>query len=261
MKLNKLNLVSGVALAAIAVSAVTPAFAAEEVGGQTNSQGTITFSEDGDGGEEGGGGGIIDPVDPENPDIEEPGGGGNGGGDMEGPLTIDFVSGIDFGNRKISGSTQKYYAKYNGSLNSEGETVYLPTFVQVTDNRGKNDGWKLEVSNTQFVDADTDEELAGAVLTLGSDNQVFTQNDNGDTTKVAAKGNIKLDGQAKDQTIVTPATDKGMGVNSIAFGTEEYGTDTDTNSAVTLEVPGKAKKNEDATYVSELTWTLSQAEV
>lgn len=260
MKLTKLNLASGAILAALAISAATPSHA-EEIGGQTNSQGTISFSEDGDGGEEGGGGGIIDPVDPENPDIEEPGGGGNGGGDMEGPLTIDFVSGIDFGNRKISGSTQKYYAKYNESINAEGESVFLPTFLQVTDDRGKNDGWKLEVSNTPFIDAGTEEELAGAVLTLGSGNQVFTNNNNGNGTKVSAKGNIVLTGQGTNQTIVSPTQDKGMGVNSIAFGEQEYGSGEETNSGVTLEVPGKSKKNEDATYVSELTWTLSQAEV
>lgn len=256
-------LLSSVVLTIFALSNAVPTSAEETiVGGKTNSEGTIKFSsDDGDGGDGGEGGGIIDPVDPTNPDVEIPDGGGNGGGDIDGPLTIDFVSKIDFGKRKISGSTQVYHASYNEYLNEEGTTLYLPSFVQVTDDRGKNDGWKLEISNTQFKDAVTGDILEGAVLTLGAKNQVYTQNDNGSDHKVSAKGSIVLNGQGTDQTIVNPVQDKGMGTNTIAFGAQEYGTADAKNSSVTLEVPGKSKKNDQATYVSELTWTLSQTEI
>lgn len=269
MRINKLSLVSTFLLTAIAIGVASPARADEtNVGGSTGSQGTIswTSNDDGDGGDGGGNGGdggnTIDPTDPENPGIENPGGGdGDGGGDMSGPLVIDYVSKIDFGTRKISGNTEVYHAKYVEVKNVEGEELLLPTYLQVTDNRGLNDGWNLEVSNTQFSDKETGDTLEGAVLTLGANNQVFTQNVNGSEYAVTANGNISLTGSSSAQEVVSSENDKGMGQNTVAFGAKGYGSTDENNSGVTLEVPGKTKKNKDATYVSELTWTLSQAEI
>lgn len=269
MRMNKLSLVSTFLLTAIAIGVASPALADEtNVGGSTGSKGTISWTsnddgDDGDEGNEGDGGNTIDPTDPDKPGIENPGGGdGDGGGDMSGPLVIDYVSKIDFGTRKISGNTEVYHAKYVEVKNVEGEELLLPTYLQVTDNRGLNDGWNLEVSNTQFSDKATGDKLEGAVLTLGANNKVFTQNVNGSEYAVIANGNISLTGSSTSQKIVSSENNKGMGQNTVAFGEKDYGSTKDeNNSGVTLEVPGKTKKNKDATYVSELTWTLSQTEI
>ena len=51
----------------------------------------------------------------------------------------------------------------------------VPNFVQVTDNRGTNAGWKLSVTqNDQFKTADG-KELTGATLTLKMELQIQLQ--------------------------------------------------------------------------------------
>lgn len=267
MKLKFYTTISSLTLLAFITAAVAPiAVTAEEVGGKTTSKSSIRWTLDGN---EGGGGeepeepGTTNPIDPEDPNIIPPDGGndGDGGGDMTGPLTISHISGINFGLRKISGSTQVYQASYNSYETTAGDTVYVPTYIEVIDNRGQNDGWNLAVVNTPFMDSVTGDVLTGAVITLGADSQIFTQNDNGNETKVTAKGNLILDGTNAAQRVVSAEADKGMGRNTITFGAQEYGSATGTNTGVTLEVPGKTKKNENSKYVSELTWTLTQAEI
>jgi hypothetical protein len=263
-EMKKKALLSGLILASMTLGNLT-VLAAEDHGDSAVSDGTITwtYDDDGDGGDGGdGGGGIIDPIDPEEPGIEEPGDGdGDGDGSGSGPLQINYASKIDFGTRKISGKTETYHANFREYKNLNGEDVLLPTFVQVTDNRGMNDGWELNVTNSDFVDHETGDKLEGAVLTLGADNKVLTQNENGTEYKVSAKGNIILNGTNSSQNIVSKSVnnEKGMGKNTIAFGTD-YGVEGEKNDAVQLEIPGKSKKNADATYVSELTWSLSSAE-
>lgn len=218
-----------------------PTFAA--TAGTTTSKGDITFTTDD-------GTAPTNPTDPTDPgkpvtptDPDKP-------TPTTGPLRIDYISNIHFGEQIISGSDTTYKAKYDEVLKEDGVTKkYVPTFVQVTDNRGSNAGWKLQVSNDQFAAGAN--ELTGAVLTfkdarLNSTNLAKPDN-------VAA---VVLSGNSVNQDVVNAPEDTGMGVWTNTFGTVT-GQDADAeNASVTLKIPGETKKVASSKYVTTLTWTL-----
>ncbi len=91
------------------------------------------------------------PVDPENPnpgkpvgpiDPTKPGGPNPG---TQGPLSIDFASSLQFGTSKIT-TTDEVYSAYAQEVVSDGVSSFRPQYVQVTDNRGTDAGWKLTVN-------------------------------------------------------------------------------------------------------------------
>lgn len=99
----------------------------------------------------------VDPTDPNNPDPPNPidptdptnPGTGNGG-----PLTIDYVSNIEFGTQKTTSGTMIYHAQNENP------------FVQVTDKRGTGLGWNLTAKATEFKNIDGSKVLKGAELTF-----------------------------------------------------------------------------------------------
>ena len=56
-----------------------------------------------------------------------------------GPLSLDYVSSIDFGTQKITMFEKKTY-----------ESTSLKPFIQVTDNRGTGAGWKVTAAACSF---------------------------------------------------------------------------------------------------------------
>lgn len=89
----------------------------------------------------------VDPVDPTDPNGPKPG--------TPGPLSIDYASSIDFGKQKITSTNQVYNVKPQ----KFGGRDDGPNYVQVTDSRGTEKGWSLQVKqNGQFKSA-TDKEL------------------------------------------------------------------------------------------------------
>ncbi|MDA1686173.1 WxL domain-containing protein, partial [Bacillus cereus group sp. m2-21] len=185
---------------------------------------------------------VVEPVvDPENPDdVHEKG--------TDGPLSIDYVSNFNFETQKASGNNELYYAKLDTVKAKDGNKE-VPNFVQVTDNRGTNAGWKLSVTqNDQFKTADG-KELTGATLTLknGTPNSA-----SGSDAPAAAQDITLVPGQASD--VLTAQEEQGMGTWTNAFGKSvEEG-----KKSVELSVPGKTKK-EQAQYTTSLTWELKDA--
>ncbi|WP_314062841.1 WxL domain-containing protein [uncultured Vagococcus sp.] len=180
------------------------------------------------------------------------------------PLRIEKTPVIQFGKQTISGSTKTYKARY---IDSEKETIngvteYLAPSVHIVDNRGTNEGWKLDASITSFKANDlVKTELAGAVLALTPTRSVKIENEPAviPTTQEA----VELGSSAK--TIVTATTGFGVGKSNYFFGKNSADTTPEVvgetgnigNDKVTLTVPGDSAKIQDATYVAELTWTLS----
>ncbi|MGX7243469.1 WxL domain-containing protein [Enterococcus quebecensis] len=191
------------------------------------------------------------PTDPNNGNEIEDGTG------MVGPLTIDYISKIKFDSQKISGNTEKYYAKLD-SVRYVGkpELVEKANFIQVTDNRGSNAGWKLQVrQDKQFENVSEDgkvvTKLTGAVL--GFSNTTL-KSASLSTKAPSAPSAITFDGDAAtpaNHDAVTAAESTGMGTWFYSLGSSEE----EGKRSISLSVPGDLAKVAGA-YKTRLTWTL-----
>ncbi|MDK1718815.1 WxL domain-containing protein [Dellaglioa algida] len=193
----------------------------------------------------------VDPVDPTDPDNPGPG--------TAGPLSIDYISNLDFGlDHKISGNTETYYANPTVLKDKDGKEIKRANYLQVTDNRGTNIGWKLSVTqNKQFNNGTAD--LEGAALKMSG--QVFnSSNMDTTTTPTALNSGVITPTIGQDVQVVEAGKGQGMGTWTDSFGKYTDGSATDTSKeAISLEVPGKAAKTANATYKTDLTWTLTDA--
>ncbi|HHK5557875.1 WxL domain-containing protein [Bacillus cereus] len=244
MKLTKLALAGAVSFSTV-LAAGAPTFAAED-GGTLNSKAFIKFEKNTE---------IVNPVSPLDPSVEvetkdpkdpkdphEPG--------TQGPLSIDYVSNFQFEKHKASGNNEIYYASLDSITKKDTtETMKVPNYVQVTDNRGTNVGWKLSVTqNDQFKTAEG-RDLTGAALTLKNGT---LHSASGSEAPKAAQDITLTPGQASD--VVTAQEEQGMGTWVNTFGKSVE----DAKKSVELSVPGKTKK-EQAEYTTSLTWELKDA--
>ncbi|HFK1737627.1 TPA: WxL domain-containing protein [Bacillus cereus] len=237
MKLAKLALIGAVSLTSVAAVG-TSAFAEEKA--NMKSKTDVTFIEDTS---------TTDPNNPENPNEkvtpENPGDHEKG---TKGPLSINYVSNLHFGERVISGNDQTYFAKLD-KVKQGSKTVEVPNFVSVTDNRGTNAGWKLKVKqNAQFKSGNS--ELTNAALSLS--NPAVNSVTDAQYAPTTFKNKVTLAPGGDAVEITTAAKNKGMGDWTTAFG---KGTEQGKQS-VSLFVPGTTAKEKGAKYSAELTWTL-----
>ncbi|MBC1604284.1 WxL domain-containing protein [Listeria rocourtiae] len=187
----------------------------------------------------------VTPVDPTDPiDPHAPG--------TSGPLSIDYVSNFHFGSNVISPLSKTYYAKLDKvKVASSGNIISVPNFVQVTDKRGTNVGWKLTVKqNGQFKTQDAaPQTLNNAELSIVAGTpKSLTDAAYAPTTSIAT---LDPTGAASSD-IAVAAADKGMGTWAIAFG----GDATTAATAVSLKVPMGTAKVADVPYKTTLTWNL-----
>ncbi|PEF42455.1 peptidase [Bacillus cereus] len=167
------------------------------------------------------------PTEPTKPiDPSEPGGEtGN-----VGPLTIDNVTPLEFGEHELNGGKVEY------------TTMSKSPNVQVSDNRGEGQGWTLQVTSTSFKDINDDTKiLKGAVVSLPAGKMKTTE---GNVSKEPTPKAVVLDTDSPlTQAIMTAEQNEGMGTWIDSF---------DANQ-VKIDVPGGNYAGE---YVSTLTWTL-----
>ncbi|WP_445451018.1 WxL domain-containing protein [Enterococcus faecalis] len=172
----------------------------------------------------------VDPTDPNKPNPEVPGTGNTG------PLTIDHVSSIEFGEQEIKEKEAIYNAKTEHP------------YVQVTDRRATGAGWTLKASIDEFNSEDKKKTLKGAELSLKNGTIKSTS---GNVSEKPKGYDVNLN---KDlQVIMQAGSDQGMGTWVDAFsGTK------DNNANVQLKVPAgsaRAKQN----YSSVIRWELTDA--
>lgn len=249
MKLNKVLMTGALLLSGGALMNVsTIAHAAEN---SVNTAGDVNFVEDTT---------TVDPLDPITLDPTVP---VDPVTPTPGPLSLDYASSFHFGEQKISAKDEVYYAeadKVQGA--EEGSTVDKPNWVQVTDKRGTNAGWKLQVQqNSQFTTTDTSgggepepgtreaKELKGAQLAI-TNTTVKTPSDNQSPAPTATP--ITLDPSGAAQDVMVSQQDQGMGT-----WLDVFGDDSTAASSISLSVPGTSEKVKDATYTTELTWLLN----
>ncbi|WP_409022204.1 WxL domain-containing protein [Dellaglioa sp. P0083] len=191
--------------------------------------------------------GPTDPTDPDNPNPGTPG-----------PLSIDYVSNFDFGSKnKVSGDDTTYYAAPVKLADKDGKEVTRANYLQVTDKRGSNAGWKLSVKQgAQFNDGKTD--LDGAQLNMGT--QTLNSKNIGGTTDPAIANATITTSIGADVAVLDAGKDQGMGTWTDSFGVYDADATKDTASkAVSLKVPGNSAKTVGSSYTTDLTWTLTDA--
>ncbi|AAU19475.1 WxL domain-containing protein [Bacillus cereus] len=256
MKLTKLALAGAVSFSTV-LAAGAPTFAEEA--GKMNSLTDVTFTENSevtkpinpiDSEEEvtttGNPDDPKDPKDPKNPDDPDNPEDNNHEDGTQGPLSIDYVSNFHFGKHNISGSDQVYYAKLD-TVKAKSGNKEVPNFVQVTDNRGTNKGWKLTVKqNGQFKAAET--ELTGAELKLS--NPFVNSATDKKFSPTAKEVTLNPDGSTQEVTIAEAGN--GMGTWTTAYGKDNV----EGAKSVGLSVPGTTAKVKDTKYKTSLTWTL-----
>ncbi|WP_195957292.1 WxL domain-containing protein [Enterococcus gallinarum] len=247
--MKKILLTAGIVLISSAFLQTTA------VAAEYTSNGAITFEADNDPTKP------VDPTDPEKPvdpvDPTDPDGPNLG---TAGPLSIDFASSFQFGNQKITSETMDYYAKLQEFTSGSAG----PNYVQVTDNRGNNAGWRLTVKqNGQFKNENTlNQELTGSVIKLTE--PAVKSNALGVTAPVPTE-TITLDASGSEAIVMTAAAQSGAGTWVNAWGAVETVRENDSNGqevesaitkAISLTVPGNTPKDA-VSYETTLTWTLS----
>lgn len=181
---------------------------------------------------------ITPPVDPTNPDNPiapnpvDPKDPENTGTGQTGPLSIDYVSNIKFGEHKISGKNISYKA------------INANPFVQVTDLRGAGDGWSLSAKMTEFKSGN--KVLKGATLAL--QDGVVKAGSSSNVSVAPNKSDVLFNNGESE--LVMSAVDKG--------GRGTWLTVWSGNKSIQLNViAGTPEANTE--YTSSITWELKDA--
>ncbi|EGO7660794.1 TPA: WxL domain-containing protein [Enterococcus faecalis] len=258
MKINKIITLSSLAL--IGLGAAVPALADDEYEREYHSNAIVEFTPDED---------PTNPVDPEDPDpnnpIEpwdpttpenkpEPG--------TAGPLSIDFASSLDFGVNKITNKDETYFANPQYMWNAEHSdfdpSTARPNYVQISDKRGTNAGWTLQVKQEgQFQNQGTqNKELHGSQIKLK--NGVAASNSTSEAPSTSK--NIELDPSGQLSNVMSAKEGTGSGTWVDKFGSlkevEVDGKQMLKNTDVELSVPGSTPKDA-VKYSTQLTWILT----
>lgn len=204
------------------------------------------------------------PTHPDIPDTVDPGAPDGGDSGTDGHLRIDHVSDFRFGSHELN-------LQAGGTFNAlpqrwiNEETTTAP-FIQVTDVRGTQEGWRLEVEQTGGQFRNTDGiVLNGAQLRLSSlriNNTVHDLPNSMIPLPEILPGNINLNPGGGAVAIATAGANVGMGTSHITFGTLttiEGTPPVTTAPGVQLVIPPYAISGgtTDLNFTTELTWTLS----
>lgn len=244
---------SSVAILSFLVLGSSSVLAADPITARSSADLTLTADDEGEDG-----GVVVDPGGEGEVELPDPGEDGEGGIVNPGqkiPLRISLLTAFNFGEIKMSGNTKEYFAELPQVTLKDKTKVERPNFVQVTDNRGTNAGWHLTAKIAeQFKNEDS--VLTGSTITL----------DNGWATPQAAdliefipevKKPVVLT-EDDSQLIASAPVDKGMGTWNVLYGTlneGEQATKGNARESVTLEIPGKVKKQA-GSYKAKVEWTL-----
>ncbi|WP_019299534.1 WxL domain-containing protein [Lactococcus garvieae] len=180
----------------------------------------------------------------------------------KGELSLDFASRIDFGRNRISNKDMVYYAEPQHVVLEDGATKDVPHYVQITDNRGSNAGWHLQVKQERQLENPNTryKVLTGAEIRLTEPHVVSNQS--GDPSLVTPKTPpvVLIPGQTSE--VMQAPEGSGGGTWQDVFGHLQRikidQAEVLKNTSITLSLPGKTPKDA-VTYKSRLTWTLIDA--
>lgn len=202
----------------------------------------------------------IDPTDPGKTDPPTPKPPKPG---TEGPLSIDYASDFSFGTQSITTETKTYLAKPQEYSDSP---KLNPTYVQVTDVRGTNSGWSLNLKQShQFKSVGSQNEyIIGAQLKFKQGSAVTDG-----TAKAPSTFEATLDPTSGSYSkIMTAKATEGTGTWVALFGGKDGLVDTDVldsngktvtekrDAGVTLTIPGTTQTDA-VEYSTTLNWQLT----
>lgn len=191
----------------------------------------------------------VDPIDPTKPgkpiNPEDPSKKNKPG--TQGPLSIDYASSFYFGKQEITTENKIYDAAAQKYLDAAGDEKVGPNYVQVSDNRGSEAGWKLVVKqDAQFVSKNK-HTLDGAEVTFEHGHVVT----NAKSKAPAGTANMVMTPGA-DQRVMNARAGEGAGTYLLDWGKDGN----DGAHSVHLAVPGSTTKYAER-YATTFTWTLS----
>ncbi|OXS66993.1 cell surface protein [Lysinibacillus sp. KCTC 33748] len=190
----------------------------------------------------------VDPTDPGNPDPVDPvDPTGPTKPGTPGPLSIDYASSLDFGTQDITSANKTYYAK----AQKFGKRGDGPNYVQVSDTRGTDAGWSLQVKQDGQFKTETGKELAGAEITF-KNAWVNTASESPIPSISKKTFSLKPEGNGVVEDIMTAKVGEGNGTYVLVFGEDQTAAD-----SIELFVPGKTTKYAGEQYSTSLTWTLT----
>lgn len=187
---------------------------------------------------------VVDPTDPDKPiDKEDPENPTNPPTENTGPLSMDYVSSVDFGTNQISSKRAVY------------ESTSKKPFIQVSDARGTGSGWDVTASVSNFVNDSGESSLPGAALSF-ENGEIKTTSDNvSQDNPPTGSQNIVLATDGTPANVMTANNDQGLGTwIERWFPTKQ---ESSTNNNVTLAVPAGSAST--GTHTAEVTWTLTSA--
>ncbi|AKS68171.1 hypothetical protein RN70_00715 [Staphylococcus schleiferi] len=197
------------------------------------SQATISFTAPND---------PVKPVDPSDPSKPLDQGKHNGKATGEsGPLTLDYVSNLDFGSHTISTAEETYQA------------TTLSPFVQVSDRRGTGAGWNVTAQLSNFQQ-NGENSLPGASINLTGAEVDSTSK----TPKPVPNSNITLNSGSDSSVNIVKANAKTGALNTAqGLGTwiTKWLSKGQTNEKATLTIPEAAAMP--GNHAATVTWTLS----
>ncbi|MET3195968.1 WxL domain-containing protein [Bacillus sp. OAE603] len=238
MKFAKIAIGSVLGITTVVGASHSILAATDGVPSVANSDASITFLS---------GTGPSTPVDPENPtnplNPTDPNNPTDPSTGNTGPLTLDYVSSVDFGSQQISSSTQVYASKSK------------KPFIQVSDFRGTGAGWTVSAKASSFsTDGGTTASLPGAVLTFKNGAVITPDVSVAPTPEQTVT--LNADGTASSK-VVSAKPSTGMFTWLTKWFGETPNDENSLNNNVTLTIPAGAASvgNHEAT----VTWTLTDA--
>ncbi|GGC76876.1 WxL domain-containing protein [Enterococcus wangshanyuanii] len=218
------------------------------------------------------------PVDPENPGtIVDPGKSPS----TTGPLRIDYVSALDFGESKITKGARRYNARAQQFF---GDTGPRGSYIQITDQQADSSGWTLQVKQEKqftnpIIQNVEEQELKGAVLSL---DKGWANSSSISEAPTVTRETIALNSIGSAYEVATARKNSGKGIWTITFGASESNTNNQphtltpvvdashkpiidqtynkpvySNSAITLTVP-ETTVIHPVEYQTEITWILAK---
>lgn len=167
----------------------------------------------------------------------------------KGPLSLNYVSNLQFGSQEANGNDAVYQVKPDRVINSQEVEIEVPNFVQITDHRGTNSGWTLMVKQDEAFKNGT-HSLDGTELVFSS--PILSSKSGKDNTSPTANATFTLTADGKSAMVMHAAADQGMGTWVDYFGKDLEAAKT----GIQLKIPGDAKKVA-GFYQTSLTWTLT----